>query len=118
MGIFPGVGFQELMWLILIIIVLNITGLWPRIMRGLSDLRGDTTPEPEPRKPPGPVASQGNLDMCYRLLGISPSSKWEEVERAYRAKAKKHHPDHGGDEDAMRALNEAYNLLKQARRPR
>lgn len=114
MGIFSGVGLREFLLIIVIIVVLNITGLWPRIIRGISDLRGDTRPEPESGG--GPASSQGNLDMCYRLLGISPSSPWEDVERAYRAKAKKHHPDHGGDEDAMRALNEAYNLLKKTRR--
>ncbi len=116
MGIIPGVGPKEFLLIIAIIIVLNITGLWPRIMRGISDLRGDTRPEPESEK--GPMVSQGNLDMCYRLLGISSSATWEEVERAYRTKAKKHHPDHGGDEDAMRALNEAYNMLKKMRRSR
>ncbi len=56
--------------------------------------------------------------MCYRLLGVSPSARWEEVERAYRRKAKIHHPDLGGDEDAMRALNEAYSVLKRLRRER
>lgn len=111
MGLF-GLGFQEFLWLVVIIVVLNSTGLWPRIIRGLSDLRGDTTPEPDTSRNTG----GNNLDMCYRLLGISPTAPWDEIERAYRAKAKKHHPDHGGDEDAMRALNEAYALLKKARR--
>lgn len=106
-----GLGFQEFLWLVAIIVLLNATGLWPRIVRGISELRGDVPPEPEVRPAPQ------NLDMCYRLLGISPSAPWDDVERAYRAKAKKHHPDHGGDEDAMRALNEAYALLKKSRRP-
>jgi len=85
MGILSGIGFRELIYIIAIILVLNITGLWPRIIRGISDLRGDTQPDPEPDSTP---VSQGNLDMCYRLLGISPSAAWDEVERAYRAKAK------------------------------
>lgn len=108
------IGMQELLWLAVIIVVLNATGLWPKIMRGLAELRGDVKPEADD----GPAPAPSNLDMCYRLLGLSPSATWEDIERAYRAKAKKHHPDHGGDEDAMRALNEAYQLLKKARRPR
>jgi curved DNA-binding protein CbpA len=52
------------------------------------------------------------------MLGISPSAPWEDVEKAYRRKAKIHHPDHGGDEDAMRALNEAYAQLKSIRNRR
>jgi len=107
-----GLGFQEFLYLVAIIVVLNATGLWPRIIKGISELRGDSVPEPElPR-----TANATNLDMCFRLLGISPSAPWEEIERAYRTKAKKHHPDHGGDEDAMRALNEAYALLKKSRK--
>ena len=39
-----------------------------------------------------------------------------EVERAYRTKAKIHHPDKGGDEDAMRVLNDVYSRLKKIHR--
>lgn len=60
--------------------------------------------------------SKEDAEVCYRLLGISPSARWEEVERAYKAKAKVHHPDLGGDEDAMRALNEAYHHIKKLRK--
>lgn len=116
MNPFTNLGMPELMSLILLIVILNITGLWPRIIRGIAELRGDVPPE-SPKESAPPI-SKTNLEMCYRLLGISPTAPWDEIERAYRAKAKKHHPDLGGDEDAMRALNEAYSLLKQSRRPR
>lgn len=95
------------------IIVLSATGMWPVIMRGLRELRGEHVEE----EPPGPRAAGGtDLDMCYRMLGISPSSTWDEIEKAYKRKAKVHHPDHGGDEDTMRALNEAYHRLKQVKK--
>lgn len=102
-------GFQELIVLMLLIAVLSVTGLWPRIIRGLRELRGEDVP-PEP-------GSGDDLDFCYRMLGLSPSASWEDVERAYRQKAKIHHPDHGGDEDTMRVLNEAYARLKSQRGP-
>lgn len=114
MGFF---SWQHIAYFIIIYLILNATGLWPILMRALADLRGDARPG-QRRTPAAPAPSQSNLDMCYRLLGLSPSAKWDEIERAYRAKAKKHHPDHGGDEDAMRALNEAYAMLKRARKPR
>jgi len=104
---FGTTGLNELVILMLLIAVLSITGLWPRIIRGLRELRGDPV---EPERP-----SSTDTEVCYKLLGISPSSSWEEVERAYRRKAKIHHPDHGGDEDTMRALNEAYAQIKKTR---
>jgi DnaJ-domain-containing protein 1 len=103
-------GIQEFIIVIIIILFLSMTGLWPIVMRALRELRGEQVPDP-PRK------TKQDVEVCYRLLGLSPSAKWEEIERAYRAKAKIHHPDRGGDEDAMRALNEAYNLIKQLKRP-
>ncbi len=105
-------GLQELLMIMGIIIFLSITGLWPMVIRGLRELRGDYVPPEEPSRRGG----GGSNDVYYRLLGISPSASWDEIERAYRKKAKVHHPDHGGDEDAMRALNEAYQYLKQVKR--
>lgn len=101
-------GIQELIVLMLLIAVLSMTGLWPRIIQGIRELRGDVPPEP-------PVSRQ-DTDLCYKMLGVSPSATWREIERAYRQKAKLHHPDQGGDDDAMRALNDAYTKLKQIRR--
>jgi DnaJ-domain-containing protein 1 len=102
-------GLQELILLMLVIAVLSLTGLWPRIIRGLQELRGEVPPEA-----PQPTAE--DLDVCYKLLGVSSSANWTEIERAYHRKAKIHHPDRGGDEDTMRALNDAYRKLKQLRR--
>ncbi|MBI4557616.1 MAG: J domain-containing protein [Candidatus Hydrogenedentes bacterium] len=101
-------NLQELLILMLVILAFSITGLWPRIIRGLRELHGERFDDD--RAPPM------DLELCYKLLGLSPSASWEEIERAYRAKAKVHHPDRGGDEDAMRALNDAYARLKQIHR--
>lgn len=103
-------SIQEFLFLAAIILVLSMTGLWPTIIRGIRQLRGDIVDEP--------AAAPKDLDLCYRMLGISPSASWDEIERAYRRKAKVHHPDHGGDEDTMRALNEAFAMLKRSRSAR
>jgi len=36
-----------------------------------------------------------------------------EIREAYRVQALDHHPDAGGSAEAMRRLNEAYQLLKE-----
>lgn len=102
-------SLQEILGIVIIIVVLSATGLLPIIVRGLRELRGERFDDEAP-------ASGGDLDMCFRILGISPSSNWDDIERAYKRKAKIHHPDRGGDEDTMRALNEAYNRLKRTRK--
>jgi hypothetical protein len=104
-------SLQELVMLMVIIGALTASGFWPRIIRGLKELRGDPLPPEQPVN-----MANGEIDLCYRMLGLAPSASWDEVEKAYRKKAKVHHPDLGGDADTMRALNEAYERLKRSRR--
>ena len=105
---FGTTNISELLVVGAVIFFLSATGLWPRIIQGLRELRGDA--------PPRQDMSAQDMDMCYKILGLSPGSTWEEIEKAYRRKAQIHHPDKGGDEDAMRVLNDVYNRLKRARR--
>jgi hypothetical protein len=102
-------GLHELVVLMLIVAVLSMSGLWPQIIRGIRQLRGERIDDETP-------PSDKEADLCFKMLGVSPSSTWEQIEQAYRRKAKLHHPDHGGDDDTMRALNEAYTLLKRVRK--
>lgn len=105
-----GLGLSEFLILAGLIAALSFTGLWPHIIRGIRELRGEHVPD-------APSTSQGqDLDLCYKLLGLSPSASWDEIERAYKKKAHRHHPDHGGDDDTMRALNDAYRALKAIKR--
>lgn len=56
------------------------------------------------------------MDDPYKVLGVSPDASDEEVKRAYRALAKKYHPDRNpGDAAAaqkMREINAAYEQIK------
>ena len=51
----------------------------------------------------------------YEVLGVRPDSPVEVLEAAYRALAKKLHPDAGGSEAGMKDLNEAMERIKQER---
>lgn len=48
----------------------------------------------------------------YSILGADADAPPGEIERLYRRRAVEHHPDRGGDEEKMKALNEAYGVLK------
>jgi len=47
----------------------------------------------------------------YKILGLSKSASADEVKRAFRELAHKHHPDKGGDAEKFKELNEAYQVL-------
>jgi molecular chaperone DnaJ len=51
----------------------------------------------------------------YEILGISKSASADEIKKAFRKLAVKHHPDkEGGDEIKFKEANEAYEVLKDA----
>ncbi len=54
----------------------------------------------------------------YEVLGVSPSATDEEIKSAYRALARKYHPDNYGDnplsdlaQEKMKEINEAYDAI-------
>lgn len=49
----------------------------------------------------------------YEILGVRSDAPMDIIDAAYRAQAKRLHPDVGGDPAAMQALNEAYERIKQ-----
>jgi hypothetical protein len=52
----------------------------------------------------------------YDFLGVSPDADTALIHHAYRAAARRLHPDAAGDEEAMRALNEAWEVLRDPAR--
>lgn len=48
----------------------------------------------------------------YKVLGVSRNTNENDLKKAYKSKAMKHHPDKGGDEAKFKELNEAYDILK------
>ena len=56
------------------------------------------------------------IEDPYKVLGVSPDASDEEIKKAYRALAKKYHPDRNpGDQEAarkMQQVNAAYEQIK------
>jgi hypothetical protein len=50
----------------------------------------------------------------YSTLGAERDSTAVEIDRLYKRLAVQHHPDRGGCEEQMKALNEAYGVLRDA----
>lgn len=48
----------------------------------------------------------------WEVLGLRPGVSAGQIEAAYRALAKEHHPDSGGSTEAMATLNAAYERVK------
>lgn len=47
----------------------------------------------------------------YETLGVPPDVGNEGLKKAYRKKAKEHHSDKGGDDEEMRRINAAFEVL-------
>ena len=52
----------------------------------------------------------------YKTLGVPRTATADEIKKAFRKLARKHHPDAGGDEAKFKELNEAYEVLSQTTR--
>ena len=48
----------------------------------------------------------------YNRLGVKKDASPDELKRAYKKLAMKHHPDRGGDQKTFQEINEAYDTLK------
>jgi len=50
----------------------------------------------------------------YNTLGVAETASEKEIKNAFKALAKKYHPDQGGDENKFKEINEAYDTLKNS----
>lgn len=92
---------------------------WKRTLRGEPAF----TPMEEARldgKPPPPRKTDGasNALSIWAILDVAEGATPTEIKRAYRAKALLTHPDRGGDPDAFRAVQRAFEEALARQRPR
>ncbi len=52
----------------------------------------------------------------YKTLGVSRTASTDEIKKAYRKLARKHHPDAGGDEEKFKEIGEAYEVLSDEKK--
>ena len=73
--------------------------------------RGPGGARQQRRTAPSTTPTMGRTE-AYRALGLSPDADEDAVKRAYREKVKEVHPDtDGGDEEAFKKVNRAYERL-------
>jgi molecular chaperone DnaJ len=51
----------------------------------------------------------------YEVLGVAKSASGDDIKKAFREKARRLHPNSGGDEDTFKELAEAYAVLQDAK---
>ena len=59
------------------------------------------------------------MENPYNILGVSPTATTEEIKKAYRSLAMRHHPDrnaHPGSESRFNAIKTAYELLSDPKK--
>src|SRR3990167_2507578 len=52
----------------------------------------------------------------YQILGITKNASQEEIKKAFHKLAHKYHPDKGCDEKKFKEINEAYQVLSDAKK--
>ena len=72
----------------------------------------------DPRTQPSSVGRRE--DDFYAVLGVSPTASDDDIRKAYKALARKWHPDHNtepGAKETFQSINEAYQILLAAPPP-
>ena len=52
------------------------------------------------------------MNDFYKTLGVAENASQDEIQRAYRKLAMKHHPDRGGDQSKFKDISAAYDILR------
>jgi len=53
------------------------------------------------------------IGAAFERLGLPPTADTDEVKAAYRRRVKNVHPDHGGDSESFKRLQDAYATAKE-----
>lgn len=56
------------------------------------------------------------MTTLYAVLGVQPEADTATIRRAYRALARRHHPDFGGDTRHMPRINDAWHVVSHPQR--
>jgi hypothetical protein len=59
-----------------------------------------------------PFLHRSNMTNHRTTLGLPDSANADEIKKAFRALAMKHHPDRGGDTATFQTVNSAYMALE------
>jgi len=57
-------------------------------------------------------ATAGSGTTPYTILGLAENADFEIITAVYKRLVLKHHPDQGGDSERFRAINDAYNEIR------
>lgn len=68
---------------------------------------------PEPPSDTGVEGPDREVETALAQLGVSADASADEIKDAYRRRVKQVHPDHGGDEQAFKRVQEAYTTAKE-----
>ncbi len=85
------------------VIYFAVKALRENEMRGLTDIMRDAYLQ---------LAAPAKERDPWEVLGVRPDAPREVVEAAYRAQAKRLHPDAGGSDADMKTLNAAWEAMK------
>ena len=55
--------------------------------------------------------AQVDNNQLYEVLGVSKDASQDEIRKAFKKLAVKHHPDRGGDADKFKEINAAHEVL-------
>lgn len=62
----------------------------------------------------GAPEEEVDTEKLYNVLGVSKEASQQDIKKAYRKMAVKHHPDKGGDEAKFKEVTAAYEVLGDA----
>lgn len=88
---------------------------WARAANRL--LRGEKPSPPPAAKPARRVDAPQRARSAWEILGLRPGASFEAIKRAHRERALATHPDHGGDPEAFRQVQRAFERLKARHGP-